>query len=90
MNEDTWIQILVRECMKRDALELVLTRQSPSPEEISLDYSTVSVQQRLDILHQLCEWSLDNVDRFRNSIRTTTDDSLYWVCFVTRAIWLIR
>ncbi len=45
-----------------------------------IDWATLSLDQKLDILHNLCEWQFTNPTRIRSNMKQD-DEFASWVCF---------
>ncbi|KAL1922538.1 uncharacterized protein VTP21DRAFT_10077 [Calcarisporiella thermophila] len=71
INTDNWQHYLAKEHMKRDA-ECPLG----TPEDLT-DFYNLEVRSKLTMLHNLCEWQLDDPERFRQHVKDE-EEAFQW------------
>ncbi|KAG0098008.1 hypothetical protein BGZ93_001390 [Podila epicladia] len=69
---DNWIKYCQKEFEKRG------DQQNPWIEEEAHNYESFSLATKLMILTNLCEWQLDDPDRFRSILKVEDDNAIDW------------
>ncbi|KAF9300608.1 hypothetical protein BGZ74_007691 [Mortierella antarctica] len=69
---DNWIKYCQKEFEKRG------DQQNPWIEEEAHNYESFSLSTKLMILTNLCEWQLDDPDRFRSILKVEDDNAIDW------------
>ncbi|KAF9382156.1 hypothetical protein CPB97_007324 [Podila verticillata] len=69
---DNWIKYCQKEFEKRG------DEQNPWIEEDAHNYESFSLATKLMILTNLCEWQLDDPDRFRSILKVEDDNAIDW------------